>query len=78
MHELSLTRNIVQIVSEHAQDKTVKYIRLTVGPNTCVDPRSIKFCFDLVAQGTKLANAKLIFLDGEKDEFKIKNFEYDN
>ncbi len=75
MHELGLTRNIVSIVSEHAAGRPVKRIRLTVGPRACVERSALKFCFDIVAEGTSLATAELAFVDGDGDTFLIKDYE---
>lgn len=75
MHELGLTRNIVAIVSEHAAGRPVKKIRLAVGPLACVEKSAIEFCFEIVAEGTSLASAKLAFVDAEGDAFTIKDYE---
>lgn len=75
MHELSLTRNIVSIVNEHANGKAVKRIQLSIGPQACVEQKSVEFCFDIVAKGTQLENANLEFVVGEADAFLIKEYE---
>lgn len=59
MHELSITSNIVAIVNERAQGTQVTKVTLQVGQLTAVLPDAIRFCFDLVAQGTVLEGAQL-------------------
>lgn len=59
MHELSITRNIVAIVSERANGAKVTQVTLEVGKLSAVIPDAIRFCFDIVAQGTVLEGAQL-------------------
>ena len=59
MHELSITRNIVAIVSERAIGKRVSSVRLVVGKLTGVDVPAVRYCFDLCTEGTPLAGARL-------------------
>jgi len=59
MHELSITRNIVAIVSERANGARVTQITLEVGKLSAVVPDAIRFCFDVVAQGTAVEGARL-------------------
>jgi len=59
MHELSITRNIVAIVGDHAQGRRVRRVTLEVGKLSGVMTGAIAFCFDVVAQGTALEGAVL-------------------
>jgi hydrogenase nickel incorporation protein HypA/HybF len=59
MHELSITTNIVAIVNERAQGAKVTKVTLKVGQLTAVLPDAIRFCFNLVAQGTGVEGAQL-------------------
>ena len=59
MHELSITRNIVAIVSERANGAKVAQVTLEVGKLSAVIPDAIRFCFDVVVQGTVLEGARL-------------------
>jgi hydrogenase nickel incorporation protein HypA/HybF len=59
MHELSITRNMVAIVSERAQGLKVTRVRLEVGRLSAVMPDAIRFCFDICAADTPLAGASL-------------------
>jgi hydrogenase nickel incorporation protein HypA/HybF len=59
MHELSITRNIVAIVSDCAQGRRVRRVTLEVGKLSGVMTDAIAFCFDVVAQGTVLEGASL-------------------
>lgn len=78
MHELGLARNIISIVGEHCQGRKVTKVTLTLGPLACVEQQALENCFVIVRENTPLENAQLTFLKGERDEFLIKNFEYEN
>jgi hydrogenase nickel incorporation protein HypA/HybF len=62
MHELSITRNLVAIVSEQANGQRVKRVWLEIGARSAVMPDAIRFCFDVVAKGTVLEGAALDIL----------------
>jgi hydrogenase nickel incorporation protein HypA/HybF len=59
MHELSITRNIVDIVADAAKGRRVLRVMLDIGKLSGVETQSIRFCFDVVAQGTALEGAAL-------------------
>ncbi|NET28890.1 MULTISPECIES: hydrogenase maturation nickel metallochaperone HypA [unclassified Okeania] len=59
MHELGITQNIVAIVAENAQDKSVKRVTLEIGKLSAIMPDAIEFCFDVCSKGTVLEGAKL-------------------
>jgi hydrogenase nickel incorporation protein HypA/HybF len=59
MHELSITRNIVAIVAEAAAGRPVRRITLEIGKLSGVLPEAVRFCFDVVAEGTALQGAAL-------------------
>lgn len=75
MHELGLTRNIIAIVSEHAKGRPVKRIAVAVGPQACVETKSLEFCFEIVAAGTVAEKAMLEIVPADGDTFVIKEFE---
>lgn len=59
MHELSITRNVVAIVSERAAGQRVTRVRLEIGRLSAVVPDAVRFCFDICAKGTPLEGAEL-------------------
>lgn len=59
MHELGITRNLVAIVAEAAQGRPVRKVWLEIGTHTALLPDSVRFCFDVVRQGTALEAAEL-------------------
>ncbi len=59
MHELSITRNIVSIVSEHAGNRRVRRVTLEIGKLSAVMPDAVRFCFDVCSAGTPLEGAEL-------------------
>jgi hydrogenase nickel incorporation protein HypA/HybF len=62
MHELGITHNIVAIVAEHAKGRPVSRVVLEVGTLAGVMTDAIRFCFDVVADGTPLKGATLEIL----------------
>jgi len=59
MHELSITRNIVGIVSQHARGRAVERVRLQIGKLSGIEVEAVRFCFDVCAQGTSVEGAEL-------------------
>jgi hydrogenase nickel incorporation protein HypA/HybF len=59
MHELSLTQAVVNSVAERFGPTRVVAVSLEIGKLSGVVVDSIRFCFDLVAEGTTLAGARL-------------------
>jgi hydrogenase nickel incorporation protein HypA/HybF len=75
LHELSITRNVVAIVSERAEGQRVTRVRLEIGRLSAVVPDSIRFCFDICAQGTPLEGAELEIIESAGQELLIKEME---
>lgn len=64
MHELSICKNIIEIIRQHAEStRTIKTIYLEVGQLTKIEKSSLLFNFDIVSQGTVAGNAKLVVMD---------------
>jgi hydrogenase nickel incorporation protein HypA/HybF len=59
MHELSLTRAVVDAVTERLGAAEVTRVTLEIGTLSGVVVDSIRFCFPIVADGTTLAGARL-------------------
>lgn len=59
MHELGITRNLVAIVSDAAQGRRVLKVWLEIGEHSALMPDAVRFCFDVVSQGTVLEAAAL-------------------
>ncbi len=59
MHELAITEGVVDAVTERLPDAKVTCVRLEIGQLSGVVADSVRFCFDLVTEGTNLAGAKL-------------------
>lgn len=59
MHELSITRSVVAIVSERAAGQKVTRVRLEIGRLSAIMPDAIRFCFELCAADTLVAGAEL-------------------
>lgn len=62
MHELSIAQSLLDIVLEEAAAHGVEKVRrvvVKVGGFTNVVPDSLRFCFDLIKEGTAAAGAEL-------------------
>ncbi len=59
MHELAVTQSVVDTVVEHTGEQRVLEVRLRVGRLSGVVPEALRFCFDLVTEGTPLEGATL-------------------
>lgn len=59
MHELAITQSVVDAVAERFGDSRVLAVRLAIGKLSGVLPDAVRFCFDLVAEGTPVAGARL-------------------
>lgn len=71
MHELPVTKSIVNISCEEAEKHKVhkvKEIRIKIGELTGLVPDSIQYYFDIISKGTKVEGA---LLDIEKLPIKI-------
>ena len=65
MHELSITRNVVAIVSDRAQGQKVLRVTLEVGRLSGMFAEAIRFCFDICSKGTPLEGATLQIIEVE-------------
>lgn len=59
MHELTITENVVATVTERVPDRKITLVRLEIGQLTGIVAESVRFCFDLVTEGTNLEGANL-------------------
>jgi hydrogenase nickel incorporation protein HypA/HybF len=59
MHELGITQEIVAIAADRAGTGRVKRVVVEIGRLTAVLPDSVRFCFDVCAQGTVVEGATL-------------------
>lgn len=63
MHELAITQSIVEIVCEEAEAARVRRVTLEIGRLSGVVPDAVRFCFDLVAQGSPAEGAELDIIE---------------
>jgi hydrogenase nickel incorporation protein HypA/HybF len=59
VHELSITQSVVDAVAEHAAGARVVAVRMSVGQLSGVVPDAMRFCFELITEGTQLQGARL-------------------
>ena len=60
MHELSLTRSMVELCLEHAAGRKVTSVTLQIGDLAGVEPEAMEFCFDACTAGTQLEGSRLV------------------
>lgn len=65
MHELSVCKNIIEIVEDHSRklQKRVKVITLEIGHFALVEKSALIFSFELVAKNTAAEQAVLQIID---------------
>ena len=63
MHELSISRSVVAMCAERAMGAQVKRVTLVVGKLSAVLPDSLRFCFDICAEGTPVEGALLEIIE---------------
>jgi len=59
VHELAITEGLVDAVSDRLPGQRVICVKLEIGALSGVVADSVRFCFDLVTEGTKLEGARL-------------------
>ena len=59
MHELAITQSVVDAVAERLHGQRVTCVSLEIGALSGVVADSVRFCFDLVTEGTTLEGAAL-------------------
>lgn len=63
MHELSIAQRFLHIVGEEAAKHhcaKVHKIHLVIGALSSIEPECLRFCFDVVAQGSVAEKAELV------------------
>ncbi|HEX5188553.1 MAG TPA: hydrogenase maturation nickel metallochaperone HypA [Streptosporangiaceae bacterium] len=63
MHELAITEGVVAAVAERVPGARVTSVRLEIGAMSGVVADSVRFCFDLVTEGTNLEGANLEIIE---------------
>lgn len=56
---MAITQSVVSAISERLPDQRIVRVRLTIGALSGVVADSVRFCFDLVTDGTTLEGAAL-------------------
>lgn len=59
MHELAITEGVVQAVTERLPGTPIACVHLEIGAMSGVVADSVRFCFELVTEGTTLEGARL-------------------
>lgn len=59
MHEMSITRGIVDICLKHAGDRRIRALEVEIGELGSAVPEAIEFCFEACSRDTLLEGARL-------------------
>ena len=59
MHELAITQSLVDAIVEQLGSARVTAVNVRIGKVSGVVPDAVRFCFDLVAEGTPVEGARL-------------------
>jgi hydrogenase nickel incorporation protein HypA/HybF len=59
VHELSITQAVIDAVIERMGETPIGKVTLEIGKLSGVVPDSVRFCFEVVVDGTSLAGAAL-------------------
>lgn len=59
MHELAVAASVIEAITDRTGDKQVRSVQLEVGRFCGVSVESLRFCFELVAEGTSVDGATL-------------------
>jgi hydrogenase nickel incorporation protein HypA/HybF len=63
MHEMALTQDLVELISERCSGQRVTRVVLEVGKLAAVLPDAFRFCFELCAAGTVAEGATLDIIE---------------
>lgn len=85
MHEMSIASNLMKIIDEALKDRSVSKVlsfKLRIGELRAVEPDALRFCFEILSQGTRLEDAQMKIEDVPvrarcqkcKSQFTIKDF----
>ncbi|MDX8034936.1 hydrogenase maturation nickel metallochaperone HypA [Lentzea sp. BCCO 10_0856] len=60
MHEVSIIQEVVAAIAARSGDARITVVRLEIGKLSGVVADAVRFCFDLVAEGTVVEGARLV------------------
>jgi hydrogenase nickel incorporation protein HypA/HybF len=63
VHELAITESVIESVTDRLGDARVVAVTLEIGRLSGVVADSVRFCFELCAEGTTLEGARLDIVD---------------
>jgi Zn finger protein HypA/HybF involved in hydrogenase expression len=78
MHEVAIAQGILDVVLDVAAGHEVRTVRVRAGELQAVTEDSLQFCFEMVAQDTPAAAARLDLESVPGDELSIQAIELDD
>jgi hydrogenase nickel incorporation protein HypA/HybF len=70
---MAITQSIVEAVAERIPDRQVVGVNLEIGTESGVFADAVRFCFELITEGTNLAGAELRIETPAGQELRIKS-----
>lgn len=74
MHELGITQSLVSAVLDQVPGE-VRTVTVVVGQLSGIVPDSMRFCWDVCIQGTRLDGAQLEIIEPAGRELAVKHVE---
>lgn len=78
MHEVAIAQGILEVVLDVAQDRHARAVRVRAGDLQGISQDSLQFCFEMVAQETTAASARLEVEIVEGDGVSVEAIELDD
>jgi hydrogenase nickel incorporation protein HypA/HybF len=77
VHELTLVKNLIDVVTGEVGASRVHVVRIHVGRRACASPHALRFCFDVCTRATPLDGATLEIVETDGDELRVEEVEVD-
>lgn len=75
MHELAVTREILDVCIKRAEGARVRSISVAIGALSCLSPDALRFSFDACKPGTAASDAELRIERVPGQEMTIREME---
>jgi hydrogenase nickel incorporation protein HypA/HybF len=78
MHEVAIAQGILDVVLDVAEGRETRTVRIRAGELQAISQESLQFCFELVAQDSPAAAARVEVEIVPGDELTIQSIELDD
>jgi hydrogenase nickel incorporation protein HypA/HybF len=80
MHELSITQELLRIITDRAREAGISKIHritLKIGSYAGIVTDALLFSFEVLSRGSMTEGAEVVVEQGESDELQVVSFEGD-